>query len=102
MEVRVALSCMENLKSRQSERLTPQIFKFWDEKNTYKFLAWSDYFWAGARRSKSSGFEKFRSFQFITPKLLDLSTASDSSTPIIFQKCNFFLKKSKLYLWKLT
>ena len=36
--------------------LTPQIFKFWDEKNACKFLAWSDYFWAGARRSKSSGF----------------------------------------------
>ena len=65
--------------------MVPQFFKLWDKKNACKFLAKSDYFWAGARRSKSSSFEKFRGFQFITQKLLDLGTTNDSSTPIIFK-----------------
>ena len=85
IQTRVGLSCMGNLKSCQSEHLTPQMFKFWDKKNACNFLAWSVYFWAGARRSKSLGFEKFCGFQFISQKLLDLGTTNDSWTPIIFQ-----------------
>ena len=70
--------------------LTPQIFKFWDEKNACKFLAWSDYFWTGARRSKSSGFEKFRGFQFISQKLLDLEQQMILGPLLFFKYATFF------------